>query len=502
MKNKISIIVSICLLCLFYYGCKKDIFSVGNSSRPLSDSDRVELSKKTIENKYAGYLKEKSGKILLNWLPDWKGVTFLKKNDSVNLVYIPLQLEIIDSISKRRFEDVRSSKSKRFIIATFSANNVVNYQIGTYISTQNTSLFNGDFKGFSGNAIYKDLDGKNVLRQMYVNGKPSIEKKKQINSKLSVNTTDCKYFYSCFYVSYNEYPGCAPRYELVGGYDSCSEPDPSSGGCYYVFRLVSTDIQSECSTTTNPNYPPPPPTGGGTGTPGTGTGSNDLPFTDNEMEHAKIVLDDRRKPINPVNYINCFTDGKQASNYKMTVYVDQPIHGQNDQFAILPDATTIPVAGIPVVIGDKLYDVGHTFMMFEKVNTDGSSVKQIFGFYPGGNGVYSKGVIKDDSGHPYDVSYTFLVDQGRFEDALNNVITDSETGMYQLFRGWTVTHDEYNCTDAALTWAFTAGHYEIPSPSRGVFSNTPGDCGAALYNSNLNVNKTAGNAPIGKGPCN
>jgi len=131
------------------------------------------------------------------------------------------------------------------------------------------------------------------------------------------------------------------------------------------------------------------------------------PVTDSDLANATFA-DDGKPGIDPNKYINCFSDGKTASGYKLTIYVTQPVPGSNDQWS--PNVIIVPMGGVPggetfITPGGNPLNVGHTFVGFEKDNTDGTSVKQVMGFYPGpGLSVNPKGVIKDDSGHPYNVS--------------------------------------------------------------------------------------------------
>ena len=57
---------------------------------------------------------------------------------------------------------------------------------------------------------------------------------------------------------------------------------------------------------------------------------------------------------------------------------------------------------------------------------------------------FSKGAIKDNSGHPYDVSYSREVSSLDFTSALAQVKNDAENKRYAV--------KSYNCTDAALLW--------------------------------------------------
>lgn len=220
-------------------------------------------------------------------------------------------------------------------------------------------------------------------------------------------------------------------------------------------------------------------------------------ITNSDLENA-IPLSDGKPAIDPTKYINCFTDGKTAKSYKLTIYVAQPNPGHNDWWVpnvVSIPSTTAPTGEIFVAPGGNPINVGHTFVSFEKDNTDGTSVTQVMGFYPGGNGVSSPGIIQDDSGHPYNVSYTINVTASEFNAALAGVV--QANGKQYILTDFQSL--EFNCTDAARGWISDAGT-ALPIASRGIFLNTPGDFGQAL--AGISGSSTApGSAPQGHGAC-
>lgn len=111
----------------------------------------------------------------------------------------------------------------------------------------------------------------------------------------------------------------------------------------------------------------------------------------------------------------------------------------------------------------------------------------------------SPGVIKDDSGHDYDVSYSVTVTATKFEIALGSVVSDSKGKNYMLSND--LGGQEYNCTDAGIHWMVNAGVNLPSNASRNMFTNTPGDYGQAIRQLS-NSNKNSGNAPTGHGHCN
>lgn len=151
-----------------------------------------------------------------------------------------------------------------------------------------------------------------------------------------------------------------------------------------------------------------------------------VPVSNNDIANA-IPVEDNKPKIDPEKFKKCFEDGKIASSYKLTLYIDQPIYGSNDQWT-----THLGTGNYYSTSQGISFDVGHAFVGFEKINTDGTSVSQYMGFYPGSPGANVNGVIKDDSGHQYDVSYSSTVNPAQFQFALNNVISDNIIKNYIL----------------------------------------------------------------------
>ncbi|MBE5320737.1 hypothetical protein IM793_16325 [Pedobacter sp. MR2016-19] len=254
-------------------------------------------------------------------------------------------------------------------------------------------------------------------------------------------------------------------------------------GYYYIDVLYSTCGGSS---------------GGGGGTPGTPT------ITAEELPEAVPVANNIPKIQDIKKYTKCFADGKPAT-YKMTIFVDQPVKGQGDWYnIILPtggvvtnNPYNVPTGIIFSTINGDNFDVGHTFVTFEKNNLDGTSVKQTLGFYPSESILANKGTMVNNSSHAFDVSYTIDVTQQQFNNGLAKVEGDFATKNYVLTN---VLGDEYNCTDAAISWMNAAGATFTNSTS-GLFKNTPGNFGQTLR-SLPGADTISSVGTIGKGPCN
>lgn len=243
---------------------------------------------------------------------------------------------------------------------------------------------------------------------------------------------------------------------------------------------------------------PPVPPGGGSGA-GDDGGEDYATYalSESDLNNAEFYSDGK-PAIDPEKYIHCFNDGKTANNYKLTIYVDQPVNNQNDQWTTVMSLNPLTANGQVIILPGGSVDVGHTFIGFTKNNTDGSSVTQYMGFYPSSASTNTKGVIKDNSHHSYDLSYTVTVSSTQFNTALASLINDNANSNYRLSS--LNSGGEYNCTDAAKAWAAAAG-ITTPSAARGYFYNTPGDFGQALR-SVSGVNTTPGVTGNGSGPCN
>jgi hypothetical protein len=295
-------------------------------------------------------------------------------------------------------------------------------------------------------------------------------------------------------VSFTIYPGVSPMYAEVLSKvkQTCSTTQATNSPdvAYQIFidlRGIAQNLVAQNASS------------GGEGLGGTGAGDDDgsngstsFNPSQSDFENATLIEDGEKKITNIDKYIDCFNDGKAVSEYKLTFFVDQPIAGTNKQTNIIALTGTIAPGNLTLVMAGSSFDVGHAFVAFEKINTDGSTVRQVLGFYPDSFGPYSDGVVKDNSGHAYDVSLSRSVTSVEFISALAQVKNDFNNKNYNVLN--------YNCTDAALYWMNAAGA-NLADKSRGVFKNTPGDYGQELRNIST-ANKNGGIAPQSKGPCN
>lgn len=305
-------------------------------------------------------------------------------------------------------------------------------------------------------------------------------------------------------VSFTIYPGSSPMYAEVLSKvkQTCftTQVTNSPDVAYQIF-IELWGIAQNLAAQNNPNEEDEPSSGGGIG----GSSSTTTAPRASDLATAIVVDNGKPKIADIKKYTDCFNDGKTAQSYTMTIYADQPVAGQSDWFKIV-----VPTGGVNTnqfnvptgvvfqrVNGDN-FDVGHTFVTFEKNNTDGTNVRQTLGFYPSTNPLVSKGSMEDNSGHSADVSYTINVSKAQFDAGLQKLESDFNSKNYILFNNGLL--NEYNCTDAAISWMNAAGA-SFGNSSSGLFNNTPGTFGQVLRNiQGANKNPTTGIS--GKGPCN
>ena len=153
-----------------------------------------------------------------------------------------------------------------------------------------------------------------------------------------------------------------------------------------------------------------------------------------------IDLDGKGPDVAIKTVTAAFNDGKKASSYSITVYVDQPGSG-GDRDAWETD-----------FLNGETVDVGHTFIKLTKINEDGTQVEKIVGFYPSATVDLDhpeiKGEFHDDNGHQYDVAKTFAVSEGQFTAAINT-LNSMDGANYNL--------NTKNCTDAGIGCVNAAG---------------------------------------------
>ena len=221
---------------------------------------------------------------------------------------------------------------------------------------------------------------------------------------------------------------------------------------------------------------PEGPLGGGGGTPRPGT---PLPYTFLKPRLLFTMPGQGKDPIDLRRFLACFGVNTDDSNYQITIYVDEPSPGSGDTKNGL--------------------NVGHTFVGLKKTWADGTSVEQVFGFYPT---EYSTGWVNskfvNNGGSNYTVSATFPVSAGQFTQA-SNAAQYMNTEMYNIF--------DQNCTDAAFS-IFDAAGIGLPKNQSsfpyGVDAGySPGQLGLDLRNnaSSYPVNTASGTAPDSHGPC-
>lgn len=409
-----------------------------------NSTDIGKLSTETIAKKHIFYKLK----------PLWKDAFELKAHDGSELIIVP---------TKENKLVEKTINIKRFFIFTKKGGSVVDGKIVEFLGhdypledklKELLANYNSSRVGDLTGAIFiYDLNYFLLKGELVKQGQRTGEASKLTNMEKAAKSTNLKT---------NDYcSSCEPNicYEL--------------SWCWYANGKLN-----DCTFTgySDGCYLSPPSTGGGGGTSGYDSSSgyqsgggapyagnpSPPPVGDQDIALAIPVIDSK-PPIDAVKYKECFTDGKTASQYKLTIYVDQPVAGQNDQWSLSSGTGNKFTTSNHTEV-----NVGHAFVGFQKINTDGTSVTQVMGFYPGSSSVNTKGVIKDDSGHPYDVSYTATVSETKFTIALNDVI--SASGIKNYILSTVNGGQEFNCTDAAISWMTTAA-VVLPADASSVTSS-------------------------------
>lgn len=494
------------LLAGFIYGCRKELAqktvnTEQNPSKTLSVANAksyLDSALKTNSTTIKFFSTESSTPTAFNGYLFWdKAKAFSNKNFEVVEVPVALDYKQVsfyklsgDTSNYITNKAVTEAAFTRVLIFRDSTKKVIDKRIITYIPDKSylsknsnpsfNNWINSIDKNYNGYIEYRTWENVPYLVLRLTNGKvkANYNLTRQNNStnvraqSLKTNSWGCDYY------------GVPDMVTVCGG----GECDTHDNGTYthYAICYETPDVYSPEPTFADGSSPTISNSGGSSTTSPT--------VSDADIANATYV-DDGKPPINPAKYINCFTDGKTASQYKLTLYVAQPTPGSNDQISFFSNRGETFQTSL-----GQLYNVGHAFVGFQKINNDGSSVTQVIGFYPNPQGIVSKGSIKDDSSHPFDVSYNVTVSASQFQTALGGVIYDNGFSQY-ILSSYFGSGSEYNCVDAARSWLMNAGVALPQSTNRGSFLNSPGDYGQALR-SFSGANTTSGNAPNSHGPCN
>ncbi len=197
--------------------------------------------------------------------------------------------------------------------------------------------------------------------------------------------------------------------------------------------------------------------GGGSG------GGGSVSSSDNVVAAPKIYSPD--KPVSDIKEeVKCFTNNS-SSTYNITVNVNQPVPGSREVFE--PFAT---------------FQVGHSYLTLQQINTDGSSITRNLGFYP-------KTTVKpgsstdlstfgDDTNTPFDVSLTITVSGSEFSTVVNNLVGQQSLN-YDL--------NSFNCTNSLIN-ALNSININLPGTSSNnlLFSGkNPADLGEDIRGLNI-----------------
>ncbi|SFA41224.1 hypothetical protein SAMN04488511_102274 [Pedobacter suwonensis] len=513
-KNALLFLTALFAACLFLFACRKNIDNYLHD-RESVPTQQIESAKIWRLQHLDDRLFKSSG---LSGLlkPQWSDAYTLKSSTGKQLLIVPAPEKYVanKAFTIRRF----------FVFASSSSNindgNIIefigrDYDVQDHIDHLLKNYDGRAIDGFNGGIIKYDINYRFITSRYFINGKTQA-------SHISINNASYKTMMSVntgtqSRVALSSAGLCAPSVKEYINMPPNLAPDciiqafmeeTSVDGCvtHVTYTYISHTCPGGVSTGQGSGQ------GGGSGS-GSGTSSGNPDYGGggssefSGLDSATLLADGNAAIEDIQEYLNCFNDNKAAQGYTLTIYVDQPYANQTDWFRVV-----VPTGGVVTnnpynvptgitfqKISGENFDVGHSFVTFEKNNADGSNVRQTLGFYPKGNGVSSPGAIKDNSGHVYDVKYTMNVTAAQFQAALDKMQSDFNNKRYELTNVYLA---EYNCTDAAISWMNAAGaNFGTYSSYSGVFRNTPGDFGQDLRG-RAGAVKTTGNGIAGKGKCN
>lgn len=370
----------------------------------------------------------------IHWTPSWGSLSRRKVSDSVTFYYVPLatyltgkngRLQSVKTLLTQQFLVIkqRSKESSPMIFYRASYTQRLQQKDGAPVIT------NPDYDHFSGYQTTDNFADKRLLH-VYENGVVSSNARGASGQDARiVCDQECTWFSYCSGadIGSGQY-SVTVTYGRVGNpcdYPFARLPDCGFAGSQPSIWIISSTTEYNCHAIDDGDVPPPPPGGGGTG----GGGDDGLvpltPATPIDLnEQGTVKIADVKK------YIKCFQDGKTASAYRVIIYAQAPSGGGVYKSNPITKSVT---------------DVGHAFVNFTKVNTDGTAVSQTFGFYPADGATLDppvKGQIMDDGGHWYDIKVGTVVNENVFNYALDYVGQVAGTANYDLLN--------YNCSSFAI----------------------------------------------------
>jgi len=192
-----------------------------------------------------------------------------------------------------------------------------------------------------------------------------------------------------------------------------------------------------------------------------------------------VILAPPDKPIvDPYQYKRCFNRDSR-SKYKIILYVDQPVAGTRSLIADKYGNTD------PFLVDLTSKTVGHTWIVFEEMTSNGSIIRRSFGLWPSAfvTPVNPRGraILGNDEEREYDVSLELGLTSTAFVSMLEDC-SKGNTEMYDL--------NSNNCTGWALDKIYRHTSVALPKTldNWGLGSGegpTPGNLGEDLRHMNL-----------------
>lgn len=496
MKKLIIFITSI--IVLFSASCKKADNHLINKELIISKIQHWYSTKDELKNEHNPFSSMR---------PLWNSAYKISKDSIIIYEFLlsnPRQIiQSVKLINDEKLEEIEKNNEIKFLV--FIDSKTMNIKYGVYMSIideiGNTSVDKMHYsvieERFSGRISYYNILGNFENGWRYINGQVVSKSIAPIKSTTNYSSIQEKTGERLAYIAPVP-PGCDEELFPVYGQWCVEAGIPTvqnKSERSMNFERCETYIIRTTQVITCPDGTPGgeynPGSGGNNGNPDSPQGPNAVHPTAQELDALipEVDQNDPKKVTNLQKLLDCFNDNKTASSYKLTLYIDQPFAG-----SAAPARISTPYSTGQRFTGSNgiALDVGHAFVGFEKINTDGSTVRQVLGFYPGGSPLVSNGMIKNDEGHSYDVSYTITVSSSQFNTALYDLNETFNGGQYNLRYN--------NCTDEAKGWMNSAGA-NLSNVSNAVFRNNPGSYGQYIGSLSTS-NSTGGNAPSSTGPCN
>lgn len=367
----------VCLIVICLYSCKERVSQQLENESAFGYKENL---KALFESRgYSSELIDKfNDSTNIQWEPSWASQTIERKNDSLNLVYIPLIPRLINIVNGKIIRNakffgytnylvVATDKSKTFYLAKYTSEKFAEGPI--------------NFENFTGSLMYKNLASRESSILYYSLGK-RIQRKSKSSS--SSRTSSCVSIVTCSWGNWN----CG-AVNITSTTNEVSCDYPSWMPCFgAIWEINHSESVFSCPTDepdpNNPGIPTVQPT------------TTELMIN----SHFKVSVPTESQN-NVATLLDCIRNRRKVTGdkYFIRVKVDQPIAN-----------TSIPVTISTIA-------VGHAYLEFEVATFRGryGTHTSSAGFWPNSTTTplspSSPGKIYDESAFPgsLDVEASFSV---------------------------------------------------------------------------------------------